>query len=86
MIWTIILLMPSGKHHVGITDDPEHYLDTKNKVRGFFSQPTNKGKCKIIKLIKGDFKSKINAFGIKTFVKCVSSEDDLTAFALYLLC
>jgi len=78
--------MPSGLYHVGLTKDPEKYLDGKNKYTGFFSHPKNRGKCKVVKLYKGDYKAKIHAFGVKAFIKLLDNEANLEHFILELIC
>jgi len=82
--YTIILQLPTGKYHVGVTSDPETYLDDKNKCEGFWSW--NRGKCTILRMYKGDFKQKIKSFGTKQFIKLVDSEAELEHFLLDLVC
>jgi len=77
-MWTIILLLPNKNYHVCLTDDPEKYLDSRNRVKGVFAHKNNKGKCKIIRAFKGDYQQKIRCFGAKKFCQCMNDEDHIT--------
>ena len=84
MKYTMILQLPNGKYHVGVSSDPETYLDKKNKHDGFWSW--NRGRCKVIKLYKGDFRQKIKAFGVSKFLTIIESEANMEHFLLELVC
>lgn len=77
-VWTVIILMPSGKYHVGLTDDPETYLKKKQDSyrAGFFHHKDNvEGQARIVRAFRGDYHKKVKAFGGKALCEMLDSED-----------
>ena len=82
MIYTIILLLQNGKFHVAECEDPETYIKSRNKRMGFWSW--NRGKAKLIKIYKGEYKHLIHKFGIKNLLEMFENEAELEHFVIEL--
>ena len=80
MKYTIILLLQNGKLHIAECDNPQYYITTRNKKRGFWS--CNRGKVKLLKIYYGEWKNIIAQVGIKHFLDVQNKEADLEKFVL----
>ena len=77
--WTVIIRLSSGQFYVDCTDNVETLLQKKRDevVNGFFHHKKNRGKAKVVFCVKGDFKTKIKAFGSKKFMEVMDVYDPL---------
>lgn len=75
VIFTIILLMGSGKYHIGLCTDPLRYIrKRKEEKRGFFNQKNN-GFGELVFLVRGNYRDKIRSFGAKRFMQMIKDYD-----------